>query len=68
MERVDFGPEFLYALINGGKDRGSMLDDGMVAVTEHGICPRQMIPYEAYQLKRRFASKLETSCQVIPGV
>ena len=27
MERVDFGPEFLYALINGGKDGGSMLDE-----------------------------------------
>ncbi len=49
--RVEFGPEFLYALINQGQDRGSMLDDGMLAITEHGICPRQMIPYEAYQTK-----------------
>ena len=49
MEPVQFGPEFLYALINRGRDQGSLLDEGMVAVTEHGICPREMIPYEAYR-------------------
>ena len=50
MDSVQFGPEFLYALINNNQDRGSLLDDGMVAVSEHGICPRHMIPYESYQL------------------
>ena len=51
MDRVEFGPEFLYALVNNNQDRGSLLDDGMVAVTEHGICPRNMIPYESYQMR-----------------
>lgn len=45
----DLAPEFLYMLINGGKDNGSMLDDGMVKVTDEGICQRTYIPYEAYQ-------------------
>lgn len=51
LSRVNFGPEFLYALINDGKDRGSMLDDGMLAVTKHGVCPREMIPWEAYRIE-----------------
>lgn len=48
------GPEYLYTKINGGKDQGSMLDDGMVECTDVGM-PRQeidgkiIVPYQAYR-------------------
>lgn len=31
--------EFLYAQINRGKDNGSLLDEGMVALRDIGVCP-----------------------------
>lgn len=39
---VDVSPEFLYMNINGGVDNGSMLDDGMVYMTDYGICRRDI--------------------------
>jgi len=30
-------PEWVYSLINGGKDQGSMLDKGMIQTFEHGM-------------------------------
>lgn len=45
----DLGPEFLYMHINGGRDRGSLLDDGMKRMTDYGICERGLVPYESYR-------------------
>lgn len=36
------GP-FLYSLINGGRDQGSNLEDGMHAIEEHGVCPASLV-------------------------
>jgi len=33
----------LYAQINGGRDAGSMLDDGMQALLKNGTCPYDMV-------------------------
>ena len=35
--------------INQGKDQGSMLDDGMVEITDIGCCRRKFVPYEAFK-------------------
>ena len=35
---------FLYSLINGGRDQGSMLEDGMKALVEYGCCPESLVP------------------------
>lgn len=71
---VELAPEFLYAHINGGRDQGSMLDDGMVGLKEIGVCPRDMVPYQAYlmrdisiEAKRRAKSFRAAACYQIPG-
>lgn len=50
----ELGPEYLYALINGGQDQGSHLDDGMVKCTDVGMPSRsldgkEIVPYQAYR-------------------
>ena len=46
---VRLSPEHLYILINGGKDGGSMLDDGMIAGHDTGMCAYDDRWYEAYR-------------------
>lgn len=36
--RVDLSGAYAYSLINGGRDNGSMLDDGMSAAMMRGVC------------------------------
>ncbi len=36
---------FLYSLINGGRDNGSMLEDGLRAIKETGICSASLVPW-----------------------
>lgn len=40
--------EYLYSLINGGRDSGSMLDDGMKAITEKGVARESLVRHESY--------------------
>lgn len=47
---MEFAPEFLYALINSGQDQGSLLPDGMRELCNSGLPPRDMVPYESYQM------------------
>lgn len=51
-DNVKLSPEFLYGQINGGRDRGSMLDDGMKAIMEIGTCRREMVPHQEYRSSR----------------
>ena len=37
---------YIYSLINGGRDRGSMLEDGMRAVQERGIATEATVPWD----------------------
>lgn len=51
---VEVSPEFMYMHINGGRDQGSMLDDGMVFMTDVGFCKKEidgdmLIPYQSYR-------------------
>ena len=43
LNRVDLSGAYLYSRINGGRDRGSMLADGMDAVQRFGIAPEAMV-------------------------
>jgi len=47
-----FSPEWLYSKINGGKDQGSMLDDGMVEAADEGFCPFKPEFYEKYSQRQ----------------
>lgn len=45
---VPLSGEYLYSLINGGRDSGSMLDDGMHALQEKGIARESLVKHESY--------------------
>ena len=49
---IDISPEHLYVRINGGRDQGSMLDDGMVEMTDNGCTLWDNQWYEQYQASR----------------
>jgi len=40
--------EYLYSMINGGRDSGSMLDDGMKAIQERGVARESLVKHESY--------------------
>lgn len=40
---VRLSPGYLYGNINGGRDDGSLLEDGMAWLTEHGTCPSAVV-------------------------
>ena len=49
MPQVILSGEFVYAGINGGRDVGSMLDDGMKFISENGVAPWRNFHQEKYQ-------------------
>jgi hypothetical protein len=49
MEPVWLSGSNLYAQINGGRDMGSMLDDGMNALMRDGVCPRDYQGHTEWQ-------------------
>lgn len=49
---VPLSGEYVYAGINGGRDRGSMLDDGMRFLAKNGSVPEDMVPHEEYLWRR----------------
>lgn len=42
--KQDFTPYFTYALINGGRDAGAMISNGLMALKKYGACPNGMLP------------------------
>ena len=42
--RVDLSGDYLYSLVNGGRDRGSMLDRNMQAIMTKGVASRSTVP------------------------
>ena len=46
LSRVDLSGAYLYSLINGGRDQGSMLDDGMEAIQKTGIAPESLVAWD----------------------
>ena len=43
-KRVDLSGDYLYSLVNGGRDRGSMLDDCMKTMLSKGVCSASTVP------------------------
>lgn len=41
--RTKLSGDYLYSLVNGGRDRGSMLDDNMEAIMNNGVCKRETV-------------------------
>lgn len=40
--------EYLYSMINGGRDSGSMLDDGMEKIQSDGVARESLVKHESY--------------------
>ena len=47
LPRVDLSGAYLYSLINGGQDRGSLLEDGMRVMQTKGIATEQTVGWDA---------------------
>lgn len=45
LKRVDLSGAYLYSLINGGRDQGSMLDDGMRALQSRGCATEATVKW-----------------------
>lgn len=41
---IEFNPYFVYGLINGGRDAGAMISDGLKALMQYGICLKNDLP------------------------
>lgn len=41
---VEFNPYFVYGLINGGRDAGAMISNGLKALIQSGTCPKADLP------------------------
>lgn len=42
---LQFSGAYIYSKINGGRDNGSALEDGMRAVQKYGACPLSLVPW-----------------------
>jgi len=50
--KIDLSDDYLYSLVNDGRDRGSTLGENMEAITTRGIAPRELVaPGEIYRNK-----------------
>lgn len=56
LERVDLSGAYLYSLINGGSDNGSMLVDGMEAI-QHGLATEATVGWDAIYPNRYDTAK-----------
>ena len=43
-DRQDLSGDYLYSLVNGGRDQGSMLDDNMMALMTRGVALASTVP------------------------
>lgn len=43
-DRQDLSGDYLYSLVNGGRDNGSMLDDVMHTMLQKGVCLAKTVP------------------------
>lgn len=71
---VEFGPEWLYCMINGGRDAGAMLDDAQVKLKDKGCCLRDSVPYQIHTTsgmsmeQKRFAEQQAKEYRAIDWV
>jgi len=64
LEKVDFGwdqnqpehkfsPAYVYNQINGGKDQGAQISDGMKLIVNQGVCSLKTMPYSDKDFKKQ---------------
>jgi hypothetical protein len=45
-DKLKLSGAFIYSLINGNRDNGSALEDGLKAIQEFGACPESLVTYD----------------------
>lgn len=65
---MQFSPDFAYACVNGGWDRGAALSDMIQSMATNGMCPADMVPAYTYKMRQisqqaRDAAKLHTAAK-----
>lgn len=58
-KRVDLSGAYLYSLINGNRDNGSQLYDGMQALMQRGCCPDTMLGWDDIYRNRYDTAKCD---------
>lgn len=59
LNRVDLSGSYAYSLVNGGRDRGSMLEDGMRVCAERGYATEATVPRNAIYRTRYDTAKAD---------
>lgn len=59
LPRVDLSGAYVYSKCNGGRDRGSTLDDGMQVVLKYGSCSEQTVGWDAIYPSRYDVQKAD---------
>lgn len=75
---VEFHPFFVYGLINGGRDAGAMISDGLMALKNYGICQKdemppnvmfqQQFPKQAFENAKRFRLGQAYQCPTFESI
>lgn len=58
-KRIELSPEYLYGLVNDGRDQGAMLDDVMHAIMNNGVCLRETVPMDQIFRKQQNTTKAD---------
>lgn len=59
LPRVNLSGAYLYSLINGGQDNGSMLDAGMAAIQSRGVATEETVGWDAIYPSRYDRAKAD---------
>lgn len=65
---MQFSPDFAYACVNGGSDRGAVLGDMIASMASNGMAPAGSVPAYTYKMKQipqsvRDAAKLHRAAK-----
>ena len=66
-DRVDLSGDYLYSLVNGGRDRGSMLDDNMRAIMNKGVAAKSTVPLGGIYRNNYDTQKADTEARRFRG-
>lgn len=67
LDRVILSGAYLYSLINGGRDQGSMLDDGMREMQARGIATQETVGWDAIYPSRYDRAKADAEAARFKG-
>ena len=67
LPRVDLSGAYIYSLINGGRDSGSLLEDGMKVMQSRGIATESTVGWDAIYPSRYDRAKADAEAERFKG-